>query len=297
MNNADTSDIHRLLDEAFLGIVMTPDLQDFKEELRGNLASRSAELQQKGMDAAAASRAALAEVGDVAELIAGVEADGPLPAQSGSPAARLHRVQPNQWFVVRASIYSALILASALHTVFDVVDRPLQTQPYLIVIGVLLVALVADSLSQETARHYAMPLPRGIRWGVASGLLGTGVGYGVLFGWHTGSTGLLIASIALVLLAMIAFITLGATQTNRLKPWALAEARAYETEDRFSNDPVAAARFGMYTVIIWIVAIAVFIGLSIAVGFAWSWLAIVAGLVVFFLVLARMLFAPEHHTR
>ena len=32
--------------------------------------------------------------------------------------------------------------------------------------------------------------------------------------------------------------------------------------------------------------------LSIAVGFVWSWLALVAGLVVFFLVLTRMLFAP-----
>ncbi len=33
------SDIHRLLDEAFTGVVMTPELQDLKEELRGNLAS------------------------------------------------------------------------------------------------------------------------------------------------------------------------------------------------------------------------------------------------------------------
>jgi len=55
---------------------------------------------------------------------------------------------------------------------------------------------------------------------------------------------------------------------------------------------VAAARFGLYTVIIWIIAIALFVVLSIAVGFAWSWLALVAGLVTFFLVLTRMLFAP-----
>ena len=65
-------------------------------------------------------------------------------------------------------------------------------------------------------------------------------------------------------------------------------------EDRFSQDPIAAARFGIYTVIIWVVAITLFIVLSIAVGFVWSWLALVAGLVVFFLVLTRMLFGPEH---
>jgi uncharacterized membrane protein YkgB len=87
-------------------------------------------------------------------------------------------------------------------------------------------------------------------------------------------------------------IALGVTQTNRLKPWVLTQNRQYELEDRFSKDPVAAARFGLYTVIIWIVAITLFVVLSILVGFAWSWLALVAGLVTFFLVLTRMLFAP-----
>ena len=49
------SDIHRLLDEAFAGVTMTPELQDLKEELRGNLPSRVDELQKSGMDAAKAA--------------------------------------------------------------------------------------------------------------------------------------------------------------------------------------------------------------------------------------------------
>ena len=60
--------------------------------------------------------------------------------------------------------------------------------------------------------------------------------------------------------------------------------------DRFSKDPAAAARFGIYTVVIMVVSVAVFVILSLTVGFVWSWLALVAGFVVFFLVLARMLF-------
>ena len=36
------SDIHRLLDEAFAGIEMTPDAQDLKEEVRANLVARTA---------------------------------------------------------------------------------------------------------------------------------------------------------------------------------------------------------------------------------------------------------------
>ena len=37
--SADNSNIHRLLDEAFLGVAVTPELQDLKEELRGNLSA------------------------------------------------------------------------------------------------------------------------------------------------------------------------------------------------------------------------------------------------------------------
>ena len=38
------TDIHRLLDEAFAGVEMTPDAQDLKEEVRANLLERVAEL-------------------------------------------------------------------------------------------------------------------------------------------------------------------------------------------------------------------------------------------------------------
>jgi hypothetical protein len=137
-----------------------------------------------------------------------------------------------------------------------------------------------------------MPNGRAIGYGLAAGALAGGLGAGVIYLWHPASLGLLATAIILILGAVIAFIALGVTQTNRLKPWALAQNRQYEAEDRFSQDPAAAARFGIYTVIIWIVAIALFVVLSIAVGFVWSWLALVAGVVVFFLVLTRMLFAP-----
>ena len=40
MNAIDNPNIHRYLDEAFAGIAMTPEIQDLKEEIRGNLAAR-----------------------------------------------------------------------------------------------------------------------------------------------------------------------------------------------------------------------------------------------------------------
>ncbi|MEO7720354.1 MAG: permease prefix domain 1-containing protein [Pseudolysinimonas sp.] len=303
--NADSSDIHRLLDEAFTGVTMTPELQDLKEELRGNLAARSAELQSKGKDAASAARTAVAELGSIPELIAsvgggGVGGDAGTPLSPGAAAAevaRLHRVRPKSGFVVRASVLSVAILAFAFHVILDLVQQrtasTLDAQLWTIGFAVLVAALVADSLHQETAQHYPMPLPRSIRWGAASGFLAAGIGYALFFFWHRPPLALLAAAIILTVAATMAMIALGVTQTNRLKPWALAQNRQYEVEDRFSQDPVAAARFGIYTVIIWLTAITLFVVLSIAVGFVWSWLALVAGLVVFFLVLARMLFAPK----
>ena len=297
--NADHSDIHRLLDEAFTGVAMTPELQDLKEELRGNLASRSGELQAKGMDASKAARTAVAELGDIPQLIASVGGDAGTPLSPGAAAAeaaRLHRVRPKSGFVVRASVLSVAILATAFHVVLDLVQQrstsTLDAQLWAVGFAVLIAALVTDSLHQETAQHYPMPVPRSIRWGAASGFLAAGVAYGSFFFWHGAPLALLAAAIILTLAAVMAMIALGVTQTNRLKPWVLAQNRQYEIEDRFSKDPIAAARFGLYTVIIWIVAIALFVVLSIAVGFIWSWLALVAGLVVFFLVLSRMLFAP-----
>jgi hypothetical protein len=299
--NTDNSDIHRLLDEAFTGVTMTPELQDLKEELRGNLAARSAELQGKGTDAAKAARTAVAELGDIPELIAAVgggsDAKPLSPGAAAAEAARLHRVRPKPGFVVRASILSVAILAFAFHVIIDLFQQPaastLDAQLWTIGFAVLIAALVTDSLHQETAQHYPMPLLRSVRWGAASGFLAAGVGYGLFFFWHRPPLGLLAAAVVVALAGVMAMIALGLTQTNRLKPWALAQNRQYEAEDRFSQDPVAAARFGIYTIIIWIVAIALFIMLSMTVGFVWSWLALVAGLVVFFLVLTRMLFAPK----
>jgi len=297
--NADHSDIHRLLDEAFTGVAMTPELQDLKEELRGNLASRSGELQAKGMDASKAARTAVAELGDIPQLVASVGGDAGTPLSPGAAAAeaaRLHRVRPKSGFVVRASVLSVAILAVGFHVVLDLVQQrtasTLDAQLWSVGFAVLIAALVTDSLHQETAQHYPMPVPRSIRWGAASGFLAAGVAYGSFFFWHGAPLALLAAAIILTLAAVMAMIALGVTQTNRLKPWVLAQNRQYEIEDRFSKDPIAAARFGLYAVIIWIVAIALFVVLSIAVGFIWSWLALVAGLVVFFLVLSRMLFAP-----
>ena len=291
--------IHRLLDEAFAGVTMTPDLHDLKEELRGNLSARVAELQANGADAAAAATAAIAELGDIHALIGSLDAEGPArstTAKAAEAAAR-NRVKPRPAFVVRTVLLSLLIAAGATVAALGAVH--ILALPLAIAGAVVLAAavgfVVADSLRQETSRHYPSPAGRAIAWGLAGAAFALGLPLATLV-FADLEIWLLVTGVTLGLGGLVGFIWLGVTQTNRAKPWALDQQRSYELEDRFSQDPAAAARFGLFTVVIWTLAITAFIVLSITIGFVWSWLAIVGGFVVFFLVLAKMLF-PANTTK
>ena len=95
-------------------------------------------------------------------------------------------------------------------------------------------------------------------------------------------------------LGIILFSFLGATQTNRHKAWVVAAQRdAQLPPNRFEEEPETAARFGIYTAVIWIVTFAVMIVLVFTVGWWWALLAFVGGFAVMMLVLARMMFGPK----
>jgi MFS family permease len=301
MNDTDSSSIHRYLDEAFADVVMTPDTQDLKEEIRGNLAARVAELQAGGMDAPAAATAAITELGDIHELIEslGDEAPAGLARTSESAAQTVHRnhVRPRPAFVVRAVLLSLLVAAAAVLLTLIGIRLLAWTEVVGIIVavvfGLAVAAIVADSLRQETSQNFALPTARANAYGAASIAMGAGIGLAAVFAAHVSAAWMLVVAVVLVLASIVGYVWLGVTQTNRKKPWAVAMSKSIEFEDGFSQNPMAAARFGIYTVIIWVIAIAGFVVLSIAVGFAWSWLAIVAGLVIFFLVLVRMLFPAD----
>jgi hypothetical protein len=329
MSTADNTNIHRWLDEAFAGIVMTPDLQDLKEELRGNLAARLSELIAGGTDAATAATRAIDELGDIRELIA--EVDGPAPsaaagaqwsaaertpqpaaggargstnapptAASVNEAYRVNRVRPKPAFVVGVVISAIVGTVGVLLAALGAVGLlALPTGVIVLMSGVAAagIALVVGlSLAQETTTNHPMPGNRagGYLWATLLAVFGLEIGGLIALGTLAAWVSALAALSAVAAIVLFAF--LGATQTNRKKSWAREVARQYQADDRFSQDPVAAARFGIYTVVIWILAFAAFVVLSMTNGFAWSWLALLAGFAVFFLVLARMLFPAERHT-
>jgi MFS family permease len=298
-----STNIHRQLDDAFAGVPMTPETQDLKEEIRASLSARVAELQATGMDDAAAATKAIDELGDIHEAIEslghGERPSSSAPRETAAAAYLRNRVRPRPRFVVRTVLLS-LVLAAGIALVILVA---LQVVAWslaglaAVAVGVPVGILVFDGTRQETSQNYPLPPSRALGYGLAAlaGALGLSL-VGFFFG-NTAALWLLIAGILLALASLVAMIWLGVTQSNRHKPWALAMQRNYEFEDRFSQDPAAAARFGIYTVVIWVLTFGVFAVLSFTIGFAWSWIALVLGLAIFMFTLARMLFPAEPRKR
>ena len=290
-------ELHRLLDEAFAGIEMTPETQDLKEEMRANLVVRVTELTDAGLRPELAAQRAMAELGDVRSIV-----DETRSAGQGIPAHTRNRVRPNPSYVVRTVVLSVLAAAALAAVVVPFFGPAVPLGARLVAAAVVAViggVIVADALRQETTTSYPLPGARAAGFGVATALVLAGAG-GPAVQWRDRPLPWLVGGGLAVLVGIVVFTYLGATQTNRHKPWMVRlQAAQEQAGDRFTEDPAAAARFGLYTVTIWLLAFAAFAVLSFTVGWAWSWLALLAGVVAMMVTLARTLFAPhsEHSPR
>jgi hypothetical protein len=288
-----STDVHRLLDEAFAGVELTPEVQDLKEEIRDNLLFRVAEFEASGIEPSDAARRAMTELGDVRALVDGVAAPAPARAESASAAALRNRVRPKPGFVVRTVLLSFVAAAALALLVLGLVGVLALGTGLLIglaaVFGVALGFVTADALRQETTANHPLPSRRAVAFGASTGLLLVGLSFTAVvivrldLGW-------LILSGLLVVAAIAELSYLGATQTNRHKPWVVEQQRATTIANRFDEDPASAARFGIYTAAIWTVAFVLAVVLGFTAGWLWAPVALVGGFVVMLVILARMLF-------
>jgi hypothetical protein len=283
-------EIHRLLDEAFAGVPVTADVQDLKEEMRANLVARVAELEGSGLPTNRAAQQAMAELGDIRSVI---DESAVLVGRPG-PAAR-DQVRPKPTFVVRTVILALLVAGAAAVLAIPAFGPAVALGWQFVSVAAGAVAagvIVADALRQETTTNYPVPRRRAAGYGLATVVALAGAGSAALRLRHASVPWLVGGGLA-VLIAAIGFTYLAATQTNRHKPWAVRLRTAQQQAgDRFTEDPASAARFGLYTAAIWLVALAAFAVLTFTVGWAWSWLALVGGVAAMTVTLARILFAP-----
>jgi len=267
------TEIHRLLDEAFSGVEMTPDAQDLKEEIRANLVARVAELEAQGAPDAASR--AIVELGDVRELLGQTRAEA--STRSHDPASyAMHRVRPKPGFVVRTVAWSLAIAAAAtLGTLAVAGVLEVALGFVFLMLGITATAawmLVGDALSQETTTNHPMPQARAAGYGVATFLAVAGLGLVALILTQELPVWTVVFAAVGVIGAVILFAFLGATQTNRHKAWT-REAHANMPPNRFETEPETAARFGIYSAVIWLVTFGVIVVLVFTVGWWWAPLA------------------------
>lgn len=296
MSVPENTNIHRYLDEAFADLPRTPESADLKEELRGNLQSRVNELEAAGTTPEAAAAKAIRELGPIRDILSELGEGEPTatPSQTAVRLMALNRVKPSPFYVVRTVVLALLLTAGTTVVALGathVLDLSIASLAIIAILsGAIVGVITVDALVHETSQHYPMPGGRAVGFGAAAFAGFVGLSFVGLFLGNVEQPWLLVTGCVIAFASLVAFISLGVTQTNRMKPWVKDMQKAFAIEDRFSNDPAAAARFGIYTVVIWVIAIGIFIGLTIVVGFAWSWIALVVGLAVFMFVLARMLF-------
>jgi MFS family permease len=291
------------VDSLFRDYDETEALAEFKEELQGNLEAKIASLVKKGMGEDEAFKKASAELGDISALaeeislkkkrevfeemyldikqymsrgriaayvIFGVVfAFGVIAAllaffgARGVPAGAFAGQGFGPW---RAGEYRH-DLAGAFGALMPFVTAAVAGWTFL-------------GLTQESAAAYPMKKKRAAWYAVAAGLIAFGV---LLFpvtyfgaGPYEGLIGGIASLIPFALSGggLLAFLVL--SEKDRLKPW-MRERVSKEMQKNFEmfSDPETAARFGMFSGAIWILALAVFLLLGFLIGFKYSWLTFV----------------------
>jgi len=277
------------VDRLFADYEETPEIKDFKEEITANLTERVRGLAQKGYSEEQAFDEAAAELGDITAIADEVgkkkrnEAIGQLYMR-----AKVQITKRTAGGMAAASGLLLLAAGLALVTFFSGTDSA-----YLYNIAVVLLSAACGSyayfgLTQETAAHYAMKKGRALAYGAACTACFLGAGFAIvafLIGSFELSSALIIKT-AFVLPAICALIFLLATEPKRQKPWLKAMVeRETENSARFMQDmvnPSKAARFGVASGGMWVLAIAVFATLFIF-GWQHAWL-------VFLFALATQVF-------
>ncbi len=224
----------------------------------------------------------------------------PSPASPWSPEAfARHRVRPQPAFVVRTVVYSVVLVAAlgfAALGALAILPMAVGVEIALLGLGSVAVGLiVGDSLSQETTTSHPLPIGRASGFALASFIGAFGLGFGGLVALGALEVWAIIIAGLAVVASIVLFSFLAATQTNRKKAW-VRQSISDTPPNRFEEDPETAARFGIYTAVIFIVTFAVIALLVFTVGWLWGLLALVGGLAVMLLVLARMLFGPRKPT-
>ena len=271
------------VDRLFSGYENTPEIQDFKEEIVGNLRERIKELVSKGMDGGMAFSQATAELGDITSIADDMgkrkrnEVIGQMYIKTKTPLAKKT--------AVGLTIASGLLLLAVglgLVAFFGETSRIGLSYVAATLLSVACGMYTYFGLTQETATHYAMKDGRALIYGVAVICACLGAGSAVVSFLFSGleMSAALGVKMALLLPAACAFIFLRITENSRQKPWFKAMVDHEGAIHSEMVDEVKAAKFGVVSGGMWVLALAIFVALGFVVGWQYSWLTFLFALAI-----------------
>jgi hypothetical protein len=309
------------VDSLFNGYEQTEALADFKEELLANMNAKIENFIRKGMDTDAAFTKASAELGDVSSLADDLSLkkrkevfeEVYMDISMYIPAKR---VAGYVVFGILAffGITISLITLFATRSVEFMSSTSLDLTSFFGAMMPFLTAAVIGftflGVTQETASTLPVSKKRGAWYATAAGLIAFGlftmpiVYFSTKFAKNIVNDVLafdipvehletLVPVISMIIpfvlpgIGILVFLVL--TEKDRLKPWAKNfHNKAVESEMAIWNDPVKAARFGMFSGAIWIFAVGIFFVLGFLIGFKFSWPVFIFATAIQLLVQGRM---------
>jgi MFS family permease len=274
------------VDRLFADYEQTLEIRDFKEEIVANLKERIRELKEKGESEDSAFEKATEELGDVMAIAD--EVGKKKRAQTLGEIYMGEKVAISKRTAAGFAAATGLLMLGAgvaLVSVFgDWNPGPLYAAAAIIPAGLSLFTYFG--LTRETAAHYPMKQGRAMAYAafLYLGVLGAALATAsfVAGGWELTSS--LILKVALILPAICALVFLLATETKRQKPWvkALAEeqGKQWMATHQSMVDPVKAARFGVASGGLWLLAIGVFLTLTLLADWPYAFLVFIFTLAI-----------------
>ena len=271
----------------------TARLIDFKAELAGNLDEKINSLVKKGMDEEEAFQKAAAELGDISSLADEMALQKKQEVLEEAFMDIRHYMDTKRILAYIAFglvfLFGIIVAVISLYAVdIDTAAAPVA-QKWTAFFGVLLgfipvsiAGLTFMGLTQELPDLYPLPTKRALWYSAAALLLIMGL---LIFPltWFSTLDSLENHSIVAALGTLIPFalpsialfVYLGLSEKDRSKPWMRKRREEEMKNYSFASDPAMAAKFGMYSGALWMLAIALFLLLGFIIGFKYSWLTFV----------------------
>jgi hypothetical protein len=266
------SRIQKYVDDLFHGYDESPELADFKEEIKMNLTDRFHDLKDSGLDKEAAFTKAVAELGDITAVADEIskkkrnEVIGQMYVHPKAPLGMKHVIgYVAAGAVLLFGIFTGFTSYFATQTAAHGISAFL---PFFTVSGTAFVFL---GLTQETSSHFPMNWGQALIYAAASGLLLFGLTTALML-YVTDNMGMHAVFGSLIPfvvpgVAVLAFLLL--TEKSRLKPWVLEEQKIW-MDHYGKKDPHRTAQGGLLSGALWIFAIAMVILAGYKLGFIYA---------------------------